>query len=347
MTRIRLLIVDDSATMRELIRRAVASDPLIEVVGTACDAREARAAIKALDPDVVTLDIEMPDMNGLDLLDRIMRLRPTPVVMVSSLTRERADATVRALELGAFDCVGKPSPSSPQSLDVLPRIIRAAARGRRPAPLVPLPHRGPGPAVADRRDRTSNVQVVALAASTGGVEALLRVFAELPANSPPVVVVQHMPPLFTSSLARRLDRVSPLSVSEATDGAVLAPGVAVIAPGGETHLEVVGGRDRPLRCRLVADAPTSGHRPSADRLFSSVAQKVGARSLGVILTGMGADGARGLLAMRQAGAHTIGQDEATSVVFGMPGSALRLGAVAEQLPLQHVAAGIARSLFTS
>lgn len=344
MTPVRLLIVDDSATMRALIRQVVAHDPQIQVVGEACNALEARAAIKSLNPDVITLDIEMPDMSGLDFLDRIMRLRPMPVVMVSDLTRKGADATLRAMELGAVACVGKPSHGAPDTFEQLPRVIRTAARFWHPGLRSVAADRPKSPAAATAAPRPTEVRVVALAASTGGVEALIRVLSELPPDSPPVVVVQHMPQLFTSSFAQRLDRVSPLGVVEATDGLALRRGSAVVAPGGEAHLEIVG--QGALRCRLVPDAPTTGHRPSADRLFQSVASVAGAQAIGAILTGMGTDGARGLLAMRRAGAHTIGQDEATSVVFGMPKAANRMGAVAEQLPLGKVAAGITRALFT-
>ncbi len=344
MTPIRVLVVDDSATMRALIRRALTRDQGIEVVGEADHALAARAAIKALDPDVVTLDIEMPDMNGLELLDKIMRLRPTPVVMVSSLTAAGAETTVRALEIGALDCVAKPTPTAPHSFDRLPQAVRAAAAAPRARLGSGSPALGAAGTPGPLGGRINGTRLVALAASTGGVEALIRVFSGLPPDCPPVAVVQHMPPHFTASFAQRLDRTSALRVVEATDGLVLDRGTAALAPGGERHLEVVDGQDGRFRCRLVAADPENGHRPSADRLFRSVARAAGSRSIGAILTGMGADGAAGLLAMRQAGAHTIGQDEATSMVFGMPKVAHRFGAVAEQLPLDQVASGITRAL---
>ncbi|WP_426958712.1 protein-glutamate methylesterase/protein-glutamine glutaminase [Muricoccus radiodurans] len=303
---IRVLVVDDSATMRGLIAATLRRDPEIEVVGLACDSTEARQAIKALNPDVLTLDIEMPAMNGLEFLDKIMRLRPMPVIMVSSLTSRGADATLRALELGAFDCVAKPSVAGPGAFDHLPDTVRAAARAR----LRPSGGRASSaPAMAGYR---SDGRLLAIGSSTGGVEALLTILSALPANGPPTVITQHMPATFTRSFAERLNRTCAAEVSEAGDGAVLQPGRVYLAPGGEAHLQVVGSS--PPRCRLVPGPLTSGHRPSVDALFASVAKAVGPRALGVILTGMGRDGAQGLLAMRGAGARTLGQDEASCVV---------------------------------
>lgn len=346
MKQVRVLIVDDSATMRALIRRILEREADITVVGEASSAQDARAAVKELNPDVITLDIEMPDMSGLDFLERLMRLRPTPVVMVSSLTVRGADATIRALEIGAIDCVAKPSTTSPHSFDRLADAIRVAARAR-PASVSRQPPKSSEAAHPfAARLAKSDVRLVVMAASTGGVEALIRVFSQLPPNAPPIAVVQHMPPFFTASFAQRLARLSAVTVIEAFDGALLGPGHAVIAPGGDRHLEIVAARDGSLRCQLVAGAPESGHCPSADRLFHSAARVVQARAVGVILTGMGRDGAAGLLAMRQAGAHTIGQDEASSVVFGMPNVAHRLGAVAEQLPIGCIAEGVIRALRT-
>lgn len=314
--------------MRGLITAALRRDPEIEVVGTAGDPLEAREAIKALNPDVITLDIEMPNMNGLDFLEKIMRLRPMPVVMVSTLTLAGAEATLQALELGAVDCIAKPAnlaSSSEVFAEMTLRVKSAARSSVRPR----TTNHAPAPRRAGYR---ANGSLVAIGSSTGGVEALLQIISRFPENCPPTVLTQHMPATFTKSFAARLDRACGATVEEAYDGAPLDPGQIYLAPGGSTHLEVVrsGGH---LRCRLREGDPVSGHRPSVDVLFKSVADATGAASLGVILTGMGRDGAQGLLAMRKAGAKTLGQDEATCVVYGMPRAAFELGAVERQLPL--------------
>ena len=328
----RVLVVDDSATMRAMICRVLSRDAEITVVGEACDPLEARQAIKDLNPDVVTLDVEMPGMNGLDFLERLMRLRPTPVIMISSLTRGGAEATVRALELGAVDCVAKPRAGDSAGFDRLPEIVRAA-KGARPRALRAAPS-------AQAQSHTGFVptdRVLAIGASTGGVEALLAILSSFPANCPPTVITQHMPAAFTPSFAKRLDRSCAASVEEARDGAPLSPGQVYLAPGGVAHLEVAGGAKGPWHCRLTESGPVNGHRPSVDMLFASVAATARGRSVGVILTGMGRDGARGLLAMREAGARTIGQDETSSVVYGMPKAAFEIGGVQSQVPL-HAAA---------
>ena len=330
---IRVLVVDDSPTMRAVITRALEEDPRLSVVGQAGDPFQARQAIKDFDPDVVTLDIEMPQMNGLDFLERLMRLRPLPVVMVSSLTQRGADATLRALELGAVDSVAKPRLGDNAGFDRLADIVCVAASARvRPA-------RKASPTPPPRSFEPANM-VVAIGSSTGGVEALLAILANFPANCPPTVIAQHMPATFTGSFANRLDRSCAAAVCEATDGAPLLPGQIYLAPGGLTHLEVTGSSAGPWRCRLSHGGPVNGHRPSVDVLFGSVAASAGARSVGVILTGMGTDGAQGLLAMRRAGSTTIGQDEASSVVYGMPKAAYELGAVQTQVPLQQVATAL-------
>jgi two-component system chemotaxis response regulator CheB len=306
-------------------------DPLIEVVGEACDAIEARRLIKELDPDVVTLDIEMPGMNGLDFLDKIMALRPMPVVIVSSLTERGAAATIRALGAGAFECFPKPtSAAAIRDDDTLARLVRTAAS----CPNRAIRNRSPRP---DSRG-TSNgcgIDVVAIGASTGGVEALLEVIGGFAIDCPPTVVVQHMPGTFTKSFADRLNRFCPPNVVEARSGTFLKRGNVYLAPGGAQHLEVLGANTP--RIRLYEAEKVSGHRPSVDVMFRSVA-KLGVTSVGILLTGMGCDGAAGLLEMRQSGARTIGQDQATSVVYGMPQSAFTLGAVGRQLPLQRIAA---------
>ena len=333
----RVLVVDDSATMRSLIKQTLRADPEIEVVGEAADPIEARAAIKALNPDVVTLDVEMPHMNGIDFLERIMRLRPTPVVMVSTLTSAGAEITLQALELGAVDCVAKPSTGGLRAFDGLAAKVRAA-HGARLRPVTGGLRTGPlaAPAVrAGEEAYRSDGRIVALGASTGGVEALIEVLSRWPAQGPPTVVVQHMPAGFTASFAARLDRLCAAHVAEARDGEALAAGQVRLAPGGVAHLEVAGSPAAP-RVRLVDAPAVSGHRPSVDALFASVARMAGPRAVGAILTGMGRDGAQGLLAMRQAGADTLGQDEASAVIYGMPKAAHEIGAVARQLPLERI-----------
>ncbi len=325
-----VLIVDDSATMRAMICRALQRDADITVVGQACDPLEARQAIRELNPDVVTLDVEMPGMNGLDFLERLMRLRPMPVVMISSLTRSGAEATLRALELGAVDCVAKPRLGDTAGFDRLPEIVRAA-KGARLHPLrhTPPPRAATGFVPAHR--------VLAIGASTGGVEALLAILSSFPANCPPTVITQHMPAAFTASFAKRLDRSCAASVTEAWDGAPLSPGQVYLAPGGVAHLGLAGPPNGPWHCRLSDTGAVNGHRPSVDVLFESVALTARARSVGVILTGMGRDGAQGLLALREAGGRTLGQDEATSVIYGMPKAAFELGSVQSQVPLHGAA----------
>jgi len=331
---LRCLIVDDSATMRAVVSRLLSHDPMIQVVGQAADPMQARSMIKELDPDVLTLDVEMPGMNGLDFLEKIMTLRPMPVVMVSTLTTRGAEASLRALELGAFDCYAKPANIRVGDDGALAAIVRAAAASRprtiRPALAPAAPARAAPATFRPRADA-----LIAIGASTGGVEALLQVLSQMPANCPPIMIVQHLPSLFTASFANRLDRSCAPTVVEAESGMVLQNGHVYLAPGGATHMEALGGGRLP-RLRLFTGDTVSGHRPSVDILFRSVA-KFGVGPVGILLTGMGQDGAHGLLEMRNAGARTIGQDEATSVVYGMPGVAHAIGGVEFQLPLDRVA----------
>lgn len=332
MNKIKVLVVDDSPTMRAILRAHLQKDPLIAVVGEAGDPYEARTAIKALSPDVITLDINMPRMDGLQFLEKIMRLRPTPVIMVSSEVGDGAAASIEALAIGAFDCVGKPSHGEPSDpFAELPAKVKAAAR----APRATL---GAGkrhcPATAEFRP---NGRIVAIGASTGGVDALFSVLSAFPANCPPTVVTQHMPATFTTSFAQRLNQNCAPNVCEAQDGAPLETGRVYIAPGGIAHLEVSGNHN--LICRLTQGPLISGHRPSVDALFRSTA-RLGRRAVGVILTGMGRDGADGLLEMRQNGASTFGQDKETSLVYGMPRAAAECGAVERQLPLAAIPAAI-------
>ena len=333
MNPVRVLVVDDSATMRGLISASLADDPGIEVIGQASDPLEARQAIKALNPDVMTLDVEMPKMDGLEFLEKVMRLRPFPVVMVSSLTARGATATIRAMEIGAVDCIGKPSIDHPNSFDDLPARVRAAAGARLQRPR----HGRPG-AVDELATYKPDGRIVAIGASTGGVEALISVIAGYPENCPPTVMTVHMPSPFTRSFARRLDGLTEAHVAEAEDGAPIEVGRVYLAPGSLTHLEVAGGAHP--RCRLNSDEQVNGHRPSVDVMFDSTAKAFGSRAVGVILTGMGRDGAAGLLSMRRAGASTLGQNEASSVVYGMPKVAFEIGAVERQLAIGDMRAGI-------
>jgi two-component system chemotaxis response regulator CheB len=332
---VRVLIVDDSATMRSLIATVLQRDPEIEVVGEAGDPLEAREAIKRLNPDVITLDVEMPNMNGIDFLEKIMRLRPMPVVMVSTLTVRGAEATMEALELGAIDCVAKPSTGGLEGFADLPFKVKAAAKAK----VRPLRQAGATPPTP--LEHTPDDRLIAIGSSTGGVEALITVLTRFPANCPPTVITQHMPATFTRSFSERLDRLCAPKVAEAHDGAVLENGRIYIAPGGEKHLEIGGSGT--LRCRLSDGPAVNGHRPSVDVLFRSVARAAGRRAVGAILTGMGRDGAEGLLAMRRAGARTFGQDEASSVVYGMPKAAFELGAVERQAPLDRIAAELLKA----
>jgi two-component system chemotaxis response regulator CheB len=334
-TPIRVLIVDDSPTMRTLIAAILNSDPDIAVCGQARDAIEARQMIKDLNPDVITLDVEMPNMTGLDFLERLMRLRPTPVIMCSTLTQRGADITLEALELGAVDCVGKPVDGLDQAHDFaqLPAKVKVAAKAKL------------GGAAAGRSLRRDvqpylgKARLVVIGSSTGGVEALGSIIPLLPSNCPPTLVTQHMPATFTSSLAQRLNKNSAATVREARDGEKLVSGCVYIAPGGVGHLTVTAGADG-LRSRMLDRPPVNGHRPSVDVLFASAAEAAGSDAVGVILTGMGRDGAQGLLAMRKAGAVTLGQDEATCVVYGMPRAAHELDAVERQVSIDQMAQAI-------
>ncbi|MEM9422406.1 MAG: chemotaxis response regulator protein-glutamate methylesterase [Pseudomonadota bacterium] len=336
MTRVRTLIVDDSPTMQRLIRACLIEDPSIEVVGTASDPYEAREAIKALSPDVITLDVEMPRMDGISFLEKIMRLRPTPVIMVSTLTHKGAAASVQALSMGAFECVGKPNPAEgPEGFSKLRTLVKQAGKSR----AYKAGHTAS--TATGRIQMTPNRNIIAIGSSTGGVEALVTVMSRFPENCPPTVITQHMPPNFTASLAERLNRASGARVEEAQDGMPLEIGRVYLAPGGSAHLEVV--RRAQLCCQIKEGPLVNGHCPSVDTLFHSVAKACGRHASGVILTGMGKDGAAGLKAMRDLGCPTIGQDEDTCVVYGMPRVAFEIGAVAKQVPISEVARAILRT----
>ena len=343
---IKVLVIDDSALVRKLLTAMLSRSPDIQVIGAASDPYAAREKIKKLNPDVITLDVEMPRMDGITFLENLMRLRPMPVVMVSSLTQRGADVTLRALELGAIDFVAKPRIDIAGTLaDYEAELIAKVkvAAGARVLPRTVAPSR-----VADERHSTSAVvpilnvrsmlrttdRIIAIGASTGGTEAIREVLAEMPPDAPAIVISQHIPAAFSKAFAERMNRSSAMAVCEAQDGQQILPGHAYIAPG-DRHLLVERDGARYL-CRLSTGPHVNRHRPSVDVMFRSVAQNVGPSALGVLLTGMGDDGARGLKEMMEAGAGTIAQDEASSVVWGMPGSAVKIGAAMHVLPLQRI-----------
>ncbi|NQV80754.1 MAG: chemotaxis response regulator protein-glutamate methylesterase [Alphaproteobacteria bacterium] len=338
----RVVIVDDSSLFRKILEQILSRDPEIEVVGMAEDPLVAREMIKSLNPDVITLDIEMPNMDGLSFLEKIMRLRPMPVVMVSTLTQHGAEAALKALEMGAVDYHPKPTAGVLDQLEseaeILCEKVKGAAKAKAGYGLqrVAAAEKKPAPARVMRAGYRPGSKLIAIGSSTGGVEALHRVIPNLPENCPPTVVTQHMPASFTATFANRLNQVSPATVSEAQDGDPVVPGRVYIAPGGPAHLEVIRDGTR-LVCRLREGPLSSGHRPSVDVLFTSVAQVAAASAIGVILTGMGRDGASGLKLIRDSGGHTIGQNEESCVVYGMPRVAHEIGGVEVQVSLSNVA----------
>lgn len=328
---IRVLIVDDSPTMRAILAARLSSEVDIAIVGMAADAREARVLIRELDPDVITLDIEMPGMDGLAFLERIMALRPTPVIIVSGSTQAGTEATARALSLGAMDCYAKCDRSGNLPLDdhgKLANLIRNAAR------------RDPAMRAIDVDPQTTiavthEAQIVAIGASTGGVEALQAVLASFPKNCPPTLIVQHVNATFAPAIARSLDTVCAAPVVIAEHDMPIEHGHVYLAPGGDRHMRL-GGRGN-WRISLQKGEPVSGHVPSVDVLFQSIAETAGSEAVGVILTGMGRDGAQGLLDLSRAGARTIAQDQASCTVFGMPRAAIELGAARTVSPLGSIA----------
>jgi len=342
---VRVLVVDDSALVRQILTEGLNRCPEIEVVGAASDPFVARDLIIAKRPDVMTLDVEMPRMDGIDFLRRLIPQHPIPVVMVSSMTDRGTQATLDALDAGAVDFVAKPASNVGQSLKDVIQELAAKILANRNAKVKsntrPSEKRiRQTPAVL----KGSTDKVIALGASTGGTEALREVILSFPPNSPGIVIVQHMPPKFTKMYADRLNGESPLDIREAKDGDRIIPGRVLIAPGG-FHMRVVrsGGQ---YKVNCAAGPKVSGHCPSVDVLFESVAKDVGANAVGAILTGMGGDGAEGLLKMRQSGAHTIGQDEETCVIYGMPKVAFQKGAVERQLPLLEIGPTLIRKIGT-
>jgi two-component system, chemotaxis family, protein-glutamate methylesterase/glutaminase len=334
---IRVLIVDDSATARAVLREILESDPSIEVVATASDAYVARDKIVELKPDVVCLDVEMPRMDGITFLKRLMHYMPVPVVMVSSLTQNGARTTLEALESGAVDFVAKPHSHIYDGVESMREEllskIKVAAKVRVRQRSLQTIQQANMTSLAETTHK-----ILAIGASTGGTEALKDVLMGLPRNAPGTIIVQHMPPNFTGPFAERLNGLCAMEIREARNGDSITPGVALIAPG-DYHMVVRRSGAR-YYVEIGSGEKVSGHRPSVDVLFNSVAKIAGSNAIGVILTGMGGDGARGLLAMRNAGARTLGQDEASCIVYGMPKVAYDLGAVERQLPLNHIAKGI-------
>ena len=338
--RIKVLIVDDSALVRRMLTEMLSSDASIMVLGAAHDAYDAREKIKALNPDVLTLDVEMPRMDGVTFLRNLMRLRPMPVIMVSSLTEKGAEVTLDALSIGAVDYLPKPKIDLAATLadykEELIAKVKAAASARLRATTASasasadaiLAKRGP------LRQLRTTERIIAIGASTGGTEAIKEVLIRLPPDTPGIVITQHIPKLFSGAFARRMDACCQVSVCEAEDGQQILRGHAYVAPG-DMHLLLVRDGARYV-CRLDDGPPVNRHKPSVDVLFRSVAQQAGRNAIGVILTGMGKDGALGLKEMRDAGARTVAQDEATSIVWGMPGEAVAVGGAADVLPLDDI-----------
>ncbi|MGC4062552.1 MAG: chemotaxis response regulator protein-glutamate methylesterase [Aquabacterium sp.] len=355
MAKTRVIVVDDSALVRSMLTEIINRQPDMECIGAAADPLVAREMIRNMNPDVITLDVEMPRMDGIDFLSKLMRLRPMPVVMVSTLTERGADVTLKALELGAIDFVAKPKIGVADGLrqlsDDITDKIRVASKARihrlhtpaGAAPVtsasVPSSAGAPKPAaspVVSSLGRLSTEKIIFIGASTGGTEATKEVLVTLPADAPAVVITQHMPPGFTKNYAARLDGLCKIRVQEARDGERILPGHAYIAPGG-MHLSVERSGANYL-ARVRDGDPVNRHKPSVEVLFKSAAQVVGPNAIGIMLTGMGADGAKAMREMRDAGAYCVAQDEASCVVFGMPREAIAAGAVQEVLPLNKITA---------
>ena len=337
---IKVLVVDDSALIRALLKEIIQADPELELVGQAPDAYVARDLIKQLNPDVLTLDVEMPRMDGLTFLEKLMRGRPMPVVMISSLTEQGSEATFRAMELGAVDFVAKPKLGIREGMQAYAEEIcykiKAASLARLiPRPLQPVMPVEDTPRSGVPRPIIGTEKLIAIGASTGGTEAIKDVLLGLPADSPGIVITQHMPPGFTRSFAERLNRMTRLNVVEAKGGERILPGHAFLAPGDKHLLVERSGANYVTR---LSDAePVRRHKPAVDPMFHSVAQCAGRNVIACLLTGMGKDGAQGMLEIRQAGGYTVAQNEATCVVYGMPREAVAIGGAEDILPLGEIA----------
>jgi two-component system chemotaxis response regulator CheB len=346
---IKVLIVDDSALIRSVMSEIISSQPDMEVVGVAPDPLVARELIKQTNPDVLTLDVEMPKMDGLDFLEKLMRLRPMPVVMVSSLTERGSEITMRALELGAVDFVTKPKISIQSGMreytELIADKIRAASRARVKARPIAAAKPGEGGALPQLRNPLmSSEKLIIIGASTGGTEAIREFLQRMPSDCPGILIAQHMPEGFTTSFAKRLDSLCKISVREAAGDERVLPGHAYIAPG-HSHLTLVRSGANYMT-RIDQNEPVNRHRPSVDVLFKSAAISAGKNAVGVILTGMGKDGAMGMLQMKMAGAYNFAQDEASCVVFGMPREAIAVGGVNEVAPLTEIPAKVLNYLST-
>jgi two-component system chemotaxis response regulator CheB len=329
--KIRVLVIDDSAIVRKILSETLGAESDIEVVGTAPDPIIALEKIKRLKPDVLTLDIEMPRMDGLTFLKQLMQTQPMPVILISSLAQSSVDIALEALRYGAVDVLAKPS--GPYSVGELRATVSARIRAAARAKLV---KQAPVRAAAPVLQKPANLsRLIAIGASTGGTEAIASMLAQLPAEVPPILITQHIPAIFSKSFAQRLDKLCRMEVREAVDGDVPRPGLALVAPGG-VHMVL----ERGMRIRVKDGPLVCYQRPSVDVLFSSVAMAMGAKAVGVMLTGMGNDGAQGMKKMKDLGCHNIAQDEASCVVFGMPREAIRAGAVDETLPLDQIAAAV-------